>query len=451
VGATIPGPRHPVEIFRSGARFARSPHAALLQLHRDYGDVVAFGFGPSKAVALFGTAANEFVFTGPERFRWREAFDVLVPVDGDTALIVSDGPDHRRRRRVVAPAFHHRQVAGYVEQMVASVDTTIDTWRVGQAVVLYRERRSAVRRATVRILFGDRLAADAEMLGAQLQPVLDVVNSSPLHQLVQRRFGTPGWRRAMAAKRRVDERIYAEIAERRARPAPPGPGDVQNLLLTAADDGTALSDAEIRDQIVSLIAAGYETTSAALAWAGYALLTPGGAWDATRREVAVVVGKRAPVAADLDHLPHLAGVVAETLRLYPPATVSARTAATDLHYAGYDLPAGTLLLYSPYVTHRLPELWPEPERFRPERWDARLPGFRGPGPYEYLPFGGGAHRCLGAGFAVTELRAMLARLVQRTRLQLEPQRVRATSFTAMRPHPGLAVRVLETETGAGRT
>jgi cytochrome P450 len=133
--------------------------------------------------------------------------------------------------------------------------------------------------------------------------------------------------------------------------------------------------------------------------------------------------------------------VAESLRMYPPAAVSARTVGQGFTFGGYDIQPGITLLFSPLVTHRMPQLWPEPTRFRPERWDRAAPGFRAPSPYEYLPFGGGAHRCLGAALALMEMSAVLARVLARVDLEPVPQRVRATSVIAMRPRDGVLARV----------
>jgi hypothetical protein len=203
-----------------------------------------------------------------------------------------------------------------------------------------------------------------------------------------------------------------------------------------------LSDNEIRDSIISLITAGYETTSGALAWAIYTLLSLPGAWDAAAAEVRRVLGGRPPAAGDLDALTYLNGVVHETLRLYPPGVISARKVMRDLSFDGHRVRAGRLLIFSPYVTHRLAELWPEPTEFRPPRWDPGSPGYRKPAPHEFLPFIGGLHRCIGAAMATTEMIVMLARLVARTRLRLPAQRIRARNLAALSPRPGLTVEII---------
>ncbi|KLO26374.1 cytochrome P450 [Mycolicibacter heraklionensis] len=418
------------------------PGEALLALHRHRGPMVDAGLGRHGYVYLFGAAANKFVFANSDAFNWWDAFQALVPVDGPTALIVSDGADHRRRRSLVQPAFHQCHLGDYLQIMAANVDAVIDTWQPGQTVDIFARLRSAIRRSAIESLFGQRMVKHSDFLGEQLQPLMELTHRLPQVLKAEQRLRSPAWRRAMAAKIRVDELIYAEIAHVRNHPSADG-----NVLAALVDGrteaGETLRDDEIRDQIVSLIAAGYETTSAAMGWAVYALLTTPGVWETAANEIRDVVGGRAPTAADLKNLTYLNGVVHETLRLYPPAVISARKVIRDLPFAGRRIRAGRTLVFSPYVTHRLPELWPDPLEFEPRRWDPGFEGYRRPAPYEFLPFGGGTHRCIGSAFATAELTVMLARLLARTRLSLSDQRIRAGGYAALQPRHGLVAHVAE--------
>jgi cytochrome P450 len=416
------------------------PGDALLALHRRRGPMVDAGIGRHGYVYLFGAEANKFVFANSDAFNWWEAFQVLVPVDGPTALIVSDGADHRRRRSLVQPAFHHRHVGNYLQVMAANADAVIDSWRPGERVDIFARLRSAIRRSAIESLFGQTMAGHTDFLGEHLQPLMDLTHRLPQVLRAEQRLRSPAWRRAMAAKARVDELIYAEIARARAHPRADD-NMLATLIDARTDDGEALRDNEIRDQIVSLIAAGYETTSAAMGWAVYNLLANPGVWESAAAEVRDVLGDRAPVSADLNALTYLNGVVHETLRLYPPAVISARKVTRDLAFAGRRIRAGRTLVFSPYVTHRLPELWADPLRFEPRRWDPASPRYRRAAPYEFLPFGGGTHRCIGSGFAVAELTVMLARLLDRTELNLLDQRIRAGGYAALQPRHGLVVQV----------
>jgi cytochrome P450 len=418
------------------------PGEALLALYRRRGAVINSGIGRHGYTYLLGGEANKFVFANADAFSWRETFENLALVDGPTALIVSDGDDHQRRRSVVAPGLRHRQIQDYVQTMVSNIDTVIDGWQPGQRLDVYQQCRSAVRRSTAESLFGQRIAIHSDFLGEQLQPLLDLTHQLPQVVALQQRFNTPGWRRAMAARSRLNDFVDAQITGARAAPRPDD--HMMTMLINGrGEEGYALSDDEIRDSIISLITAGYETTSGALAWAVYTLLTLPGAWDSAAEEVNRVLGDRPPAAADLDGLTYLNGVVHETLRLYSPGVISARRVMRDLWFDGHRIRAGRLLIFSAYVTHRLPELWPDPTEFRPARWDPDSPDYRKPAPHEFIPFSGGLHRCIGAVMAITEMTVMLARLVARTRLRLPAQRIRAANLAALAPRPGLTVDVIE--------
>ncbi|WP_112275798.1 cytochrome P450 [Lentzea terrae] len=378
----------------------------LSALHRRFGPVVRMG----PYTYLLGPAANQFIFANSDLFEMERAFQVLVPVDGPTSLIVSDGEDHKRRRRLVQPALVHRQIANYAPVMRANAEAALDAWQPGQVLDVYQEFRRAIRRSTIHALFGEKLAQDAEFFGAHLQLLINLIDRNPAVVTLLRKTKAPAWRNAMRARRAVDTRVYKAIEETRQ-------GNMAGDVLTTLVQSDGLSDLEVRDQVVTLIAAGYETTSGAMAWAVFNLLRHNGVWERARE--------------DDDYL---ANVVNETLRLYPPAVVSARVAAQPFEFAGKKIKEGTFLLYSPYVTHRLAEVWPDPLRFDPDRWE------RKPGPHEFLPFGGGPHRCIGAGLATTELTVMLKALLQRPKPELLPQRITPTSVAAMRPKHGLKIR-----------
>ncbi len=416
------------------------PGEALLALHRRRGPVINSGLGRHGYTYLLGPEANKFVFANADAFSWRETFGNLALVDGPTALIVSDGDDHRRRRSVVAPGLRHRQVQNYVATMVSTIDAVIDGWRPAQRLDIYQQCRAAVRRSTVESLFGPRLAVHSDFLGRQLQPLLDLTHQLPQVMQLQQRINAPGWRRAMTARERIDNLIDARIADARVASNPDD--HVLTTLINGRGEDT-LSDNEIRDSVVSLITAGYETTSGALAWAIYTLLSQPDAWDTAADEVNRVLAGKPPTAADLSALTYLNGVVHETLRLYPPGVISARRVMRDLSFEGHRIRSGRLLIFSPYVTHRLPEIWPEPTQFRPQRWDTDSAEYRKPAPHEFIPFSAGLHRCVGAVLATTEMTVMLARLLARTRLRLPAQRLRAANLAALRPKPGLTVEVTD--------
>lgn len=191
------------------------PAEALLALYRRRGPVINYGVGRHGYSYLLGAEANKFVFANSDAFSWREAFEALVPVDGPTALIVSDGAEHRRRRNLVLPALHHRQVQRYVQAMAANADAVIDGWQPGQTFNVYDQFRAAIRRATMESLFGPRMAGQADFLGEQLQPLMNLTHRLPQVMAWQRRAHTPGWRRAMAGRARVEQWVDTEIARAR--------------------------------------------------------------------------------------------------------------------------------------------------------------------------------------------------------------------------------------------
>jgi cytochrome P450 len=399
------------------------------QLYDRYGPVVRLGIWPVAYTYLFGREANELILSQrPDEFTWREALRALESVDGPTALVLSDGADHKRRRRLVQPAFATRRIDAAVPIIVDEVDAAIDSLPVRGRADIYALYRRTVRRIVVRVLFGDGLAGQADALGEALEPAIHFVDRPP--QLQAR--GMPGRRAARRARQRADAIVDAEMARRRA--SGELGSDVLGVLLA-----TELSDEERRDQVVSLIAAGYDTTSAAVAWTVLELIRTPGVWDKARAEVDERLGERVPDAGDLRALPYTAAVVNEALRLWPPAVLSGRRASSSFEFKGHTIGEGSIVLFSPYVTQRMPEHWgDDADRFRPERW---LEGE--PGPFTFIPFGGAYRKCIGFALALTEVQVTVVRLLQRTELRLADPGlpVRGTGLSASRPEGGVVVDV----------
>jgi cytochrome P450 len=410
---------------------ARRPHEVSQRLHDRYGPVVRLGFWPVAYTYLFGREANELILSErPDEFTWREALRALEAVDGPTALVLSDGAEHKRRRRLVQPAFATRRIDAAVPIVVEEVDAAIDALPKGGGVDLYATYRKVVRRIVVRVLFGDGLTGQADRLGDVLEPAIRFVDRPP--QLQAR--GMPGRGAARRARRQADAIVDAEMARRRA--SGDLGGDVLGVLL-----GTDLTDEERRDQVVSLIAAGYDTTSAAVAWTVLELLRAPGVWDEAKAEVDAHLGARPPEADDLRAMPYTAAVVNEALRLHPPAVLSGRRASSDFEFKGHTIAEGSIVIFSPSVTQRMPEHWgDDADRFRPERW---LEG--DPAPFTFIPFGGAYRKCIGFALALTEVQVIVVRLLQRTSLRLaEPDRlVRGVGLSATRPEGGVEVVVAE--------
>ena len=414
------------------------PTKAFVDLHRRYGPVVQFGMRPFKYVVLFGADANKLILADRvDAFRWRDAFEMLAPVDGDTALVVSDGEVHKRRRRLVQPAFHTKRINSYLELMLDETDRLLDGWTPDRELQAYWELRPVVRRIVVRALFGDALRERADEIGDVLEPALEFVDK-PLVQQIKVDLPWTAFHRCRVARARTDDIVDTEMARRRAAGVADEGHDILTMLLSARDDdgGPGLTDEEIRDQVVSLIAAGYHTTSGALGSAVRSLLSDPNVLAKAKAEVDEIAGSSRPTLDGLASMRYLEGVVHETLRLWSPALVSGRGSVEPVEFAGHTIPAGSMVMYSPWVTHRLPELWPDPESFRPERWESD------PLPYSFVPFGGGYRRCIGFAFATLELKATLARLLQRAELELLSTDEAMTGTAGLRPKSGVPVRVL---------
>ena len=436
--ASTPAATRSVERFRNRTP-TFFPAEMMSNLFRRRGSITVVG----PFTFLLGPEANRFILANPELFSWRKAFQAFIPVSGESALIVSDGAAHRRMRRVLQPLFHRRQIERHLAVIAENADVVIDQWRPGQRIEVFQAFRSALRRSTIDSLFGREMARDTPFISEHIQDSLDLARSGvPQVAVLKRRLSTPQSRRAMAGMRKIDARVYAEIDRVRRNGA-----DENTFLATlvhgADGSGEPLSDKEIRDQVVNVIQA-EETTHPVLAWAIYGMLTGPGVWDRAAAEVREVLGDRRPEAADLKRLTYLNGVVHETLRLYSPSGMSLRHVAQDFEFAGRRVKQGSTLIFSPYITHRSPEAWPEPLAFRPQRWDPAEPGYRIPGTDEYLPFIPGPHRCLGAELAKTEMTVMLARLLSRSSLSLPDQRpIRMASLPVMHPAHGIQVDVLD--------
>lgn len=418
------------------------PYDALLDLQRRYGPVCRFGFGKQQYVLMFGAEANQLLLTdSPERpnFLSRDVLSLLIPVVGSCAMVVSDGADHRRRRSLVQPAFARQRIQGYLPVISAEVNRMLDGWQPGQPVNAFTEVRSCIRRIAIRSLFGDRLQAHTDEIGRELETALRYINRSPFLRFDHDLPGT-AYRRAIAARARVDDHVRAEIARRRAEPQ--DQGDVLDALLFSCDHaGDQLADLEVRDQVISLIASGYDSSSAAAGWAVYALLSHPQVYQRIRDEVAQVAGE-APLTTELlAQMSYLGHTVSEILRLYTPGVLTGRSAVDSFEFAGQSIPRGAKVLYSQYVTHRMPELWSRPLEFRPERWDPRQPDYQEPAPFSFVPFGGGYRRCIGFAFAELELRALIAELARRTEMSLAAGPVQPTGVATMWPKGGVPVRV----------
>ena len=410
----------------------------MQEIHRRHGPVVDAGYGSGRMILVFGAEANQHVLSAAAHtFEWGEAMQALVAVDGPTALVVSDGDDHRRRRRLVQPAFSIKRVEAHLGLVVTEVDRALADWRPGAQLDAAASLRAAVRRVVVRALFGEQLGAEADRFGELLEPGLRYVQRMPQLR-VEHDLKVNPYARVQRRNREADELVLAEVARRRAAgiDADAHPDTLTALL--AGVDGETLTDAELLDQVRSLMAAGFDTTAGAASWLVLELGRNPEGLALVRDEVDAVLGDRAPTVEDLRAMPLTLGAVNEVLRMWPPGPAAPRMSIAPSVLHGMEIPAGRLVLYSAYVTGRLPELWPDPDRFDPTRW---APGAPEPVPYSFVPFGGGARRCIGFALATLELQVMAVRLVQHVAWELRRTKVRPTGIATLTPKGGVPIEV----------
>jgi cytochrome P450 len=428
-------------VVRTVRAFQRSLPEGLEHLQRTYGEVSAFGVGPTRTHFLFGPHANALVMRNPDNFRFAGAYDMLRPIAGETALVVTDGPDHARRKRKAQPAFGHAGVENSTRLIVAAVDAAVDRWSPGRRIDIHAELREAVRGAMLRLFCGERLAAQAPYLIAHLDAIHALMDYPLAQQLIAWRLPGRARARALAGIAAVEAQVYEEIRRRRYGDGPPGDAAPDLISVMLADGGAAMNDQEIRDMVVSALIAGYDPVGSGIGWAVYNSLSHEGTWRGIRNEADRVLGDAPATPAEIRRLTYTRRVVQESLRLHPPVVLSPRRAVKAFRYHGHVIPAGSLVAVSEYITHRLPAVWDRPDRFLPDRWDADRPGYRSPSPFEYLPYGYGARRCVGSGIAGAVLPAVLSRLAQRTDLDLLTLDPQYGGIPALIPRGGLHVHV----------
>lgn len=375
-------------------------------------------------------------------YRKSNAFDEARPLLGD-GLVTAEADAWVRKRRLAQPAFHRERLAGFAEVMVAEARATARAWerpaRRGDVVDVAREMTATTLAIVGRTLFSIDLARDVGPLSRAIS-FAQAHASERLLKLVKppRSWPTPANLRFRRAVRTMDERVYAIIAERRA--ARERPEDLLTMLMEADDAGTGrpLTDRELRDETNTFLLAGHDTTANALAWT-WALLAEHADVDARlAEELERVLDDRDATFADVPRLPYATRVVQEALRLYPPAWIITRNALADDEVMGYRIPRDSFVAMSPFVTHRLPELWESPERFDPERFLPEREAKRHR--LAFVPFGAGPRACIGAQFAMTEAVLVLATLARRYRATLAPgARIEPHAMLTLKPRHGVPV------------
>jgi cytochrome P450 len=442
-------------------QFRRDQLGFLLSLQRTYGRMATVHIGKTPVVLLFRPEHVRYVLTlNPRNFTNREVSGGLIfgnllilsllarSFSGKGAvnlqdfvgdgLLTTDGDFHDRHRRLVQGAFARRRVENHAGLIVHYTQDALERWSNGDVVDLAHEIQAVILRIMAKILL------DEDVRDSGLGPLMDGVLAEPVNLLegiLSLKVNLPftPYARRMALLRQADDFVYSIIDRRRADNR--DRGDVLSIMLHAdgETDATALTRREIRDELVSLIAAGHETTTNSLAWTFYLLARYPAVLQQVLGEIQSVLGSRDPEVADLSNLGYLDCVVKESMRLYPSAWTQGRQAVEAFDLDGYHFPAGTLLMFSQWVLHRLPDVWGDPDQFRPDRWDPAT-GAKAPR-WAYFPFGDGPRICLGMPLANLEIRLVLATILQRLVPELVPGHpVEPFPLITLRPRHGLRVR-----------
>ncbi|MDX6698736.1 MAG: cytochrome family [Solirubrobacteraceae bacterium] len=439
VVAMPPGPNLPRLVQTAGFMFF--PRRFFDACRRRYGDAVTFGTAfDSRFVMLFDPDLVKEVFQGGnEQLRAGEANALLGPILGQRSVLLLDGAEHLRHRRLLLPPFHGRRMQAYEDTVRAAADRQIDAWPGAEPFELLPSMQSLTLEVIMRAVFGMEPGPLDDELRRRIREMLAPISRPLGIMLMMVSAGRFGRGRGAAARfeeqrRAVDEILFSEIARRRDEPGLEERDDVFSALLLARDeDGEALTDQEVRDELVTLLVAGHETTATGLAWT----------FDLALHEPRVLARLRESLPEGDEYLD---AVVKETLRIRPVIPGVGRVVRGEpFALNGYMIPPGVEINPSITTIHRRPDRYPEPETFRPERFL----GPDAPDTYTWIPFGGGTRRCLGASFALMEMRVVARRVLERCDLTplAGPEKVQRRAITLV-PKQGVRVRLARRDPAA---
>ncbi|MAS37444.1 MAG: hypothetical protein CL610_25820 [Anaerolineaceae bacterium] len=410
--------------------------AALRVFHAHMGEIFHLKLLSLEAIMLVGPDANRFVLvTHRDKFLWRNEADPVVALLRE-GVLVTDGDMHDMLRRQMNPSLHRKALTGYVEGMWRATDAITSQWPgTAASIEMLAEMRKITLLTLVESLFRVDLMPDLERMW---QPILkSIAYISPGLWLLWPGVPRPGY---AARLKTMNDYLYAIIQQRRAVFDAENAEDLLGLLIAGG-----LDDDSIRDQLLTILIAGHDTSTALLTWVLYLLTTHPETLHRAQAEVDTVLGTRPPEMEDLSQLGYLGQVIDETLRLSPPIHLGSRIVAEDLIFNGYTLPAGSRVMYSIYLAHRDPNHWPEPDTFNPDRFSAE--NKRRILPYAYLPFGGGARNCIGTAFGLVEAKIILARILQQFDLTFTGHPVKLKMGATLEPKPGVRIVARRRVTG----
>ncbi|HXQ20097.1 MAG TPA: cytochrome P450 [Candidatus Acidoferrales bacterium] len=438
-----PGKRFPTA-FHFFFEARRDPLAMLLWAAREYGDVARFDAWPLTAHLVFHPDHVKYVLQDNNRNYWKgDLIGRVKPLIGE-GLFTSEGDFWRRQRRLAQPAFHRERIESFATIMSTAGARLLDGWESIAAQAQPFDLMEQMSRVTLSIvgqaLFGIDLTGEAADVGRAMLVALQFVSEEAFRFFpAWLALPTPRNLRFKRARAALD-RVVLGIIDRRRQAA--AADDLLAMLMEArdAETGEGMSDRQLRDEIMTFVLAGHETTAVTLAWAWHLLAQHPEVADRLRHEVSTVLAGKAPTLTDLPRLQLTRRVIDETLRLYPPVPVISRETLAADEIAGYAIPAKTGVMLSPYVTHRHPALWPDPERFDPERFTPERCAARPR--FAYFPFSGGPRLCIGNEFALMEATILLAMTAQRYRIESVPgHTVQQELRVTLRPRQPMLMRL----------
>lgn len=414
---------------------------AFITRCRAYGDVVRmrflyqrvyFLYNPNDIESVLSTNARNFIKARTLRTPF---FQRLV----GKGLLTSEGDDWRRQRRLAQPAFHRQRISGYGDVMVEYAERLIAQWQNGEARDIYRDMMRLTLEIAAKTLFNADVSGDADKVGQVLsRMVKPFASQATVKWILDNRLPTRAHREFFAAAKEIDEIVYRIIGERRASGR--DEGDLLSMLLAAhdEDDGSQMTDRQLRDEVMTIFLAGHETTALTLSWTWYLLAQNPEVEKKFHAELDEVLGGRTPTFSDMARLKYTEMISKEAMRLYPPAYGVGREAIEECEIGGYRVPAASQVFMFQWATHRDPRYFADPARFYPERWTddftSSLPK------YAYFPFGGGPRACIGNYFAMMENVLVLATIGQRLKFSLvADHEVNLLPAMSLRPKDGIKV------------
>ena len=425
--------------FRS---FRKAPTEFLTRLAK-LGDITSFRMGPQQGYFVNDPELIRDVFVvNANKFVKGRALQRAKSLLGE-GLLTSEGASHLRQRRMIQPAFHKTRIAEYARDMVEYGERMSNVWQDGEVRDIDKEMMQLTLQIVAKTLFSADVGGEADEIGAAMTELVHLFNYLllPFSEWLEK-LPLPHSKRFARAKEKLNSVIYGIIRKRRA--SGEDTGDLLSMLLDARDEetGEAMTDEQIRDEALTLFLAGHETTANAMTWTWYLLSQNPEMETRLHAELDDVLGGRVPTIDDLPNLKYTESVIAESMRLFPPAWAIGRLSTEEHFLDDYHLPKKSLVLISPYITHRDGRFWENPDDFRPERWQTlsvKEAGQRN----IYLPFGGGTRRCIGEAFAWTEGILLLATFARKWNLRMVPeQKIGLQPMITLRPKFGMRMQIL---------